>query len=189
MKWKKKKLWRPKSFRIHWYSSVADPGEGSGGPLFLDQTEARRVEKNFLDTAAPFSPGLVARPPVPYLVVWLPAPPPPPLIWRSGSTTVHAICIFYSPLWKVYGLLATKPFRHQRSRHQEVNSPVTNNSVIIDVFTHLEVTWRNFLLVSCLSDNQEDIYLLDFLVFEFNFFHFFFSLFFVCCVTCDFFGQ
>ena len=32
--------------------------------------------------------------------------------------------------------------------------------------------------MSCLSGNQEDIYLLDFLVFEFNFFHFFFSLFF-----------
>ena len=41
--------------------------------------------------------------------------------------------------------------------------------------------------MSCLSDNQEDIYLLDFLVFQFNFFHSFFSLFFVRCVTCGFF--
>ena len=32
-------------------SAVADPGEGPGGPgyppLFLDQTDARRAEKNF----------------------------------------------------------------------------------------------------------------------------------------------
>ena len=48
-----KDLWRPKSYRIHWYSSVADPGEGPGGPLFLDQTEARRVEKHFLRPLPP----------------------------------------------------------------------------------------------------------------------------------------
>ena len=53
-----KDLWRPKSFRIHWYSSVVDPGEGLRGPLFLDKTEARRVEKNFFETAAPLSQGL-----------------------------------------------------------------------------------------------------------------------------------
>ena len=58
-----KDLWRPKSFRIHWYSSVVDPGEGLRGPLFLDQTEARRVEKNFFETAAPLSQGLYDRPP------------------------------------------------------------------------------------------------------------------------------
>ena len=58
-----KDLWRPKPFRIHRYSSVADPGEGRGGPLFLDQTEARRVEKNFLETAAPLSQGLDDRTP------------------------------------------------------------------------------------------------------------------------------
>ena len=58
-----KDLWRPKSFRIHRYSSVVDPGEGLRGPLFLDQTEARRVEKNFFETAAPLSQGLDDRPP------------------------------------------------------------------------------------------------------------------------------
>ena len=35
------------------YYAVADPGEGLGGPaplpLFLDQTEALRAEKTFLD--------------------------------------------------------------------------------------------------------------------------------------------
>ena len=67
-----KDLWRPKSFRIHWYSSVVDPGEGLRGPLFLDQTEARRVEKIFFETAAPLSQGLYDRPPpFPYLKVWI----------------------------------------------------------------------------------------------------------------------
>lgn len=53
-------------------------GLGSGGsrggggpppaPLFLDQTEVRGAEKSF----------------------WVqPSPPPPPLIWRSGSTTAR----------------------------------------------------------------------------------------------------
>ena len=45
-----------------------DPGEGPRGgrasPLFLDQNEARRAEKNFFCDR-----------------------PPPPLIWRSGSAT------------------------------------------------------------------------------------------------------
>ena len=38
------------------FYSVADPGERPGGPglpLFLDQTKARRVEKNFLETCPP----------------------------------------------------------------------------------------------------------------------------------------
>ena len=42
------------------YGAVGDPGEGPGGPapLFLDQTEARRYEKNFFQTAAlPLSSG------------------------------------------------------------------------------------------------------------------------------------
>ena len=51
---------------------VADPGEGPGGapapPLFLDQTEARRAEKNFGGDRS--SPGLDDR---------QPHPPPPPL--------------------------------------------------------------------------------------------------------------
>ena len=33
----------------------ADPGKGHGGrpPLFLDETEAQRAEKSFLETASP----------------------------------------------------------------------------------------------------------------------------------------
>ena len=46
---------------------MADPGEGPGGPdppLFLDQTEARRVEKYiFLKTALALSQGLDDRGP------------------------------------------------------------------------------------------------------------------------------
>ena len=42
-------------------------GTGGQGPLlFLDQTEARRAEKNFLET------------PSPCLRVWMTPPPPPP---------------------------------------------------------------------------------------------------------------
>ena len=59
---------------------VGDPEEGPGEPsppLFLDQTEAQRVEKKFLRPALH-----------PYLMVWMTAPPPPPpLICRSGSAT------------------------------------------------------------------------------------------------------
>ena len=49
---------------------VADPGEGPGGPspppLVLDQTEARRAQKNFLEAALPtLSQGLDDRPPPP----------------------------------------------------------------------------------------------------------------------------
>ena len=35
---------------------MADPGKGPGGPgspLFLEQTEVRRAEKNFLETGTP----------------------------------------------------------------------------------------------------------------------------------------
>ena len=58
------------------YSPVADPGEGPGEPaptpLFLDQNEARRAEKKFLETAPPLSQGLDDRPPSPpYLKAWI----------------------------------------------------------------------------------------------------------------------
>ena len=58
--------------------TVADPGEGPGGPapLLLDQNEAQRGEKNFFGDRAPR-----------YLRVWISAPPPRPLISRSGSGT------------------------------------------------------------------------------------------------------
>ena len=51
-------------------------GGGGGGrapPSFLDQTEARRTEKNFLrDLPPPLSKGLDDRPPPPpYLKVWI----------------------------------------------------------------------------------------------------------------------
>ena len=64
--------------------SVADPGEGPGGPvpppLFLDQTEVRGAGKNFLETAPrpPLSQFLDDQPPQQ-------PPPPPHPISRSGS--------------------------------------------------------------------------------------------------------
>ena len=63
--------------------TVMDPGEGPRGtrppPLFLDQTEGRRVERNFLETAPPPPPCLSQG--VDY------RPLPPSLISRSGSDT------------------------------------------------------------------------------------------------------
>ena len=48
--------------------TVADPGEGLGPLLLLDQTKAQRAQKTFLETAPT------------YLRVWMTAlPPPPPL--------------------------------------------------------------------------------------------------------------
>ena len=49
---------------------------GGAPPLFLDQTDAQRAAKMFLETFPP-----------PYLRVWMTAPPPPPLISRYGSGT------------------------------------------------------------------------------------------------------
>ena len=46
--------------------TVADPGEGLGPLLLLDQTKAQRAEKTFLETTPT------------YLRVWMTAPPPPP---------------------------------------------------------------------------------------------------------------
>ena len=62
------------NFQGQWnfsFTSVADPDEGPGLPspplLFLDQTEARKVEKNFFWRPAP-----------PYLRVWMIPPLPLP---------------------------------------------------------------------------------------------------------------
>ena len=54
---------------------VATPGEGPGGPahpLILEQTAARRAEKNFFATAPPPPPPTPA-----YLRVWMTALHPP----------------------------------------------------------------------------------------------------------------
>ena len=62
---------------------MADPGEGLGDPghpLFLDQTEARRAEKNFLETCAP----------------------PPSIISRSGAGTVLPTLIMSSAIYYLY---------------------------------------------------------------------------------------
>ena len=66
-------------FAVQWRIQGRGPGS-QALPLFLNQTEARRAEKNFL------------RPPSPYLRVWMTAPPlpAPHLIWRSRS----AIAVF-----------------------------------------------------------------------------------------------
>ena len=56
---------------------VADPVEGTGGPTspapspFLDQSEARRSEKNFFGDQAPAFQRVWMTPPPLYLKVWI----------------------------------------------------------------------------------------------------------------------
>ena len=96
-------------------------GRGSGAPYFWTKLRPEESKKNFW------------RPPPPYLRVWMTAPPFPYLkVWIRLCS-----CHLYILLTTLKGLRSS---RHQRNRHQEVNLPLTNNSVIIDVFTHLEVT-------------------------------------------------
>ena len=71
-----KLLVRPDERKENRTFSVADPEGGPGAPLFLDETKARRAEKNFFLRSAP-SP----------LISEFGRPPPPPFIWRSGSAT------------------------------------------------------------------------------------------------------
>ena len=64
-------------------TTVAHPGEGSGGPgppIFLDQTKAWRAEKNFSWDQSPLPPP--PSPPPPYLKVWI-------RCW-----TIHKECFF-----------------------------------------------------------------------------------------------
>ena len=67
-------IFSPPSFFSITNDSVADPGEGPGPPLFSDQTDAWRAERNFFETAPPT-----------HLRVWMTTHS---LIWRSGSPTV-----------------------------------------------------------------------------------------------------
>lgn len=59
---------------VNWQKPCIDSGASRGGaweanlPLFLDQTEARKAEKNFFKTAPPPLPPPT---PTPYLRVWM----------------------------------------------------------------------------------------------------------------------
>ena len=58
---------------LHFSGGFRGGARGTRAPLlFLDQTEARRAEKSFLETSPlPLSKGLDDHPPPPYLKVWL----------------------------------------------------------------------------------------------------------------------
>ena len=66
--------------------SVADPGEGPGGPappLCLDQTAAPRAKKIFLGDGPPL-----------YLRVWITEPPPPYLkVWIQHYKSYYFLCL------------------------------------------------------------------------------------------------
>ena len=59
--------------RVALMPPVADPGEGPGGPspLFLDQTEARRVKKKIKTRPPPNLRVCMTPPHPPYLKVWI----------------------------------------------------------------------------------------------------------------------
>ena len=79
---------------IQWGIQGRGPGD-PGLPLFLDQTETRRAEKNFFGDRPPLSKGLDDL-------------PPPPLISRSGSGTViyHQNCYNTSPMLSLFAVMA-----------------------------------------------------------------------------------
>ena len=60
---------------LTWLTSGGSRGGARGAcpPLFFDQNEARRAEKNFLETGPPPTP--------PYLRVWMTGPPPYLKVW------------------------------------------------------------------------------------------------------------
>ena len=80
---------------IQWRIQGRGPG-GPGLPLFLDQTETRRAEKNFFGDRPPLSKGLDD------------LTPPPSLISRSGSGTViyHQNCYNTSPMLSLFAVMA-----------------------------------------------------------------------------------
>ena len=51
-----------------WTNTVADPGEPTPPPPFLDQTEAQRAKKYIIEKSPP-----------PHLRIWMTAPSPPSL--------------------------------------------------------------------------------------------------------------
>ena len=84
------------------FYSVADPGERLGGAwapaLFLDQTKARRVEKNFLETCTPpLSKDLDDRPP------FLPQGLNPALLFTTQTITIPRLCCHSSQSWQSRG--------------------------------------------------------------------------------------
>ena len=94
-----KLLVRPDERKENRTFSVADPGGAPGAPLYLDETKARRAEKNFFwdQPPPPLSQGLEDR-------------PPPPFIWRSGSATGWgggSYCVF---LYSFFGLFCVFRF-------------------------------------------------------------------------------
>ena len=54
-----------------------------------------------------------------------------------ANSELFGVIVMGSVYKKVCGHLVTKPSRHQRNRHQEVDSPATNAPPSNDVFTYL----------------------------------------------------
>ena len=86
---------------------MADLGEGPGGPpapLFLDQTEARRAEKNvFWGLRPPYLRDWMTPPPLPpYLKVWIRHCEVPSTRILAGHTDLQIRRIQKKPVWRPF---------------------------------------------------------------------------------------
>ena len=110
-------------------TSVADPGEGPGGPapppLFLHQTDARKAEKNFCDPPS-LSKGLNDQ---------------APLIWRSRSATGHEKKNWLSNVYQFLKFSFTRRFKITKdlqglnyslliTKTEETYRPVTFKTIV-----------------------------------------------------------
>ena len=97
------------AFQVITFQTVVDPGEGPRGPgpspLFLDQTEARRG-KNFFGGDRP----------LPYLRVWMTAPPTP--LSQGLDLTLPKTCHLCRIIYYIFYLvfLGSKKLSHQVTR-------------------------------------------------------------------------
>ena len=127
---------------IQWRIQGRVPG-GAGLPLFLDQTETRRAEKNFFgERPPPLSKGLDDL-----------DTPPPPLISRSGSGTViyHQNCYNTSPMLSLFAVTAGRrqgdinwnTFSSSKyiNSHDSFYWQIFHEPLTLDIFMHIKSTF------------------------------------------------
>ena len=137
---------------------MADPEERLGGAraraLFLDQTKARRVEKNFLDTCTPpLSKDLDDRPPL--------------LISRSGSGTViyHPNYHNTSPMLSLFAVMAgqrqggikrnTFYFSKYINSHDSFYWQIFHEPLTLNIFMYTKSTFESFYTLAIITTKHE----------------------------------
>ena len=131
---------------IQWRIQGRVPG-GAGLPLFLDQTETRRAEKNFFgERPPPLSKGLDDL-------------EPPPLISRSGSGTViyHQNCYNTSPMLSLFADMAgprqgsinwnTFYFLRYSNKRDSFYWQIFREPLTLNIFMHIKSTFLRLMPV------------------------------------------